>query len=106
MKKSPGSGWKPSAWASGVEGSTAPTATTPITSAPALQTEFLDTIAAIERPLAEAIAARTDSNRDTGLGPEVLAMSSELLVQTRQPPPSCVRPIAAAPGRWPVEGVR
>ena len=44
-----------------------------ITSAPALQTEFLDTIAAIERPLAEAIAARTDTNRDTGLGPEVLA---------------------------------
>jgi MftR C-terminal domain len=73
MKKSPGSAWKPSAWASGMEGSTAPTATTPITSAPALQTEFLDTIAAIERPLAEAIAARTDSNRDTGLGPEVLA---------------------------------
>ena len=71
MKKSPGSAGKPSAWASGVEGSTAPTATTPITSAPALQTEFLDTIAAIERPLAEAIAARTDSNRDTGLGPEV-----------------------------------
>lgn len=30
-----------------------------ITSAPALQAEFLDTIAAMERPLAEAIAART-----------------------------------------------
>ena len=44
-----------------------------ITSAPALQTEFLDTIAAIERPLAEAIAARTDTDRQAGLGPEVLA---------------------------------
>src|SRR6185437_7850440 len=44
-----------------------------ITSAPALQTEFLDTIAAIERPLAEAIAARTDNERQAGLGPEVLA---------------------------------
>ena len=44
-----------------------------ITSAPALQAEFLDTIAAIERPLAEAIAARTDTDRPTGLGPEVLA---------------------------------
>jgi AcrR family transcriptional regulator len=183
-----------------------------ITSAPALQT-----IAAIERPLAEAIAARTVTDRDTGLGPEVLAaavsaaarvaaqrwlqpepdtrfsvmlhdaltldrpcparsrpltsgleagsascgsgphrrcriprtrlatpaghsatlrrprrghdftpagrgtarersaarggsrgpsMSSELLVQTRQPPHFCVRPTTAAPGRWPVEGVR
>jgi AcrR family transcriptional regulator len=44
-----------------------------ITSAPALQAEFLDTIAAIERPLAEAIAARTDNERQAGLGPEVLA---------------------------------
>jgi AcrR family transcriptional regulator len=44
-----------------------------ITSAPALQAEFLDTIAAIERPLAEAIAARTDTDRYPGLGPEVLA---------------------------------
>ena len=43
-----------------------------ITSAPALQTEFLDTIAAIERPLAEAIAARTADGQG-GLGPEVLA---------------------------------
>ena len=43
-----------------------------ITSAPALQTEFLDTIAAIERPLAEAIAARTPDGQG-GLGPEVLA---------------------------------
>jgi AcrR family transcriptional regulator len=59
-----------------------------ITSAPALQAEFLDTIAAIERPLAEAIAARTgtdagpadgdseaggDSGTRCALGPEVLA---------------------------------
>jgi len=56
-----------------------------ITSAPALQAEFLDTIAAIEHPLAEAIAARTgasasaDDNGDGGvvgrgeLGAEVLA---------------------------------
>ena len=44
-----------------------------ITSAPALQAEFLDSIAAIERPLAEAIAARTDNERQAGLGPEVLA---------------------------------
>src|SRR5436190_6873252 len=44
-----------------------------ITSAPALQAEFLDTIAAIEQPLAEAITARTDPNHHTGLGPEVLA---------------------------------
>jgi AcrR family transcriptional regulator len=54
-----------------------------ITSAPALQAEFLDTIAAIERPLAEAIAARTgtdagpadagDSGARCELGPEVLA---------------------------------
>jgi hypothetical protein len=43
-----------------------------ITSAPALQTEFLDTIAAIERPLAEAIAARAPDGPG-GLGPEVLA---------------------------------
>ena len=43
-----------------------------ITSAPALQTEFLDTIAAIERPLAEAIAARAPDGQG-GLGPEVLA---------------------------------
>ena len=33
-----------------------------ITSAPALQAEFLDTIAAIEHPLAEAIAARTGTS--------------------------------------------
>ena len=44
-----------------------------ITSAPALQAEFLDTIAAIEQPLAGAIAARTDTDHHTGLGPEVLA---------------------------------
>ena len=44
-----------------------------ITSAPALQAEFLDTIAAIERPLAEAIAARTDTHGHRSLGPEVLA---------------------------------
>jgi AcrR family transcriptional regulator len=44
-----------------------------ITSAPALQAEFLDTIAAIERPLAEAIAARTGADDQGGLGPEVLA---------------------------------
>jgi AcrR family transcriptional regulator len=44
-----------------------------ITSAPALQAEFLDTIAAIERPLAEAIAARTNTDRHAELGPEVLA---------------------------------
>jgi hypothetical protein len=42
-----------------------------ITSAPALQAEFLDTIAAIEQPLAEAIATRTDGQGE--LGPEVLA---------------------------------
>ena len=40
-----------------------------ITSAPALQAEFLDTIAAIERPLAEAIAARTDPDGRGALGP-------------------------------------
>ena len=44
-----------------------------ITSAPALQAEFLDTIAAIDRPLAEAIAARTDADGPGELGPEVLA---------------------------------
>jgi AcrR family transcriptional regulator len=44
-----------------------------ITSAPALEAEFLDTIAAIERPLAEAIAARTGADDQDGLGPEVLA---------------------------------
>ena len=44
-----------------------------ITSAPALQAEFLATIAAIERPLAEAIAARTGADDQDGLGPEVLA---------------------------------
>ena len=43
-----------------------------ITSAPALQAEFLDTIAAIERPLAEAIAARTGGGQGR-LGPQVLA---------------------------------
>jgi AcrR family transcriptional regulator len=37
-----------------------------ITSAPALQAEFLDTIAAIEGPLAEAIAARTGTGTGTG----------------------------------------
>ena len=44
-----------------------------ITSAPALQAEFLDTIAAIEHPLAEAIAARTGAHGQGELGPEVLA---------------------------------
>jgi AcrR family transcriptional regulator len=48
-----------------------------ITSAPALRAEFLDTIAAIERPLAEAIAARTATDAGSGgqgdLGPDVLA---------------------------------
>ena len=44
-----------------------------ITSAPALQAEFLDTIAAIERPLADAIAARTGTDGHGELGPEVLA---------------------------------
>jgi AcrR family transcriptional regulator len=44
-----------------------------ITSAPALQAEFLDTIAAIERPLAEAIAARAGADGQGQLGPEVLA---------------------------------
>jgi AcrR family transcriptional regulator len=44
-----------------------------ITSAPALRAEFLDTIAAIERPLAEAIAARTRADGQGELGPEVLA---------------------------------
>ena len=39
-----------------------------ITSAPALQAEFLDTIAAIERPLAEAIAARTGADRSGRAG--------------------------------------
>jgi AcrR family transcriptional regulator len=41
-----------------------------ITSAPALQAEFLDTVAAIERPLAEAIAARTGAGAgaETGTG--------------------------------------
>ena len=47
-----------------------------ITSAPALQAEFLDTIAAIERPLAEAIAARTGADGQAELGPEVLAAVS------------------------------
>ena len=44
-----------------------------ITSAPALQAEFLDTIAAIEHPLAEAIAARTRTDRHGELGPEAAA---------------------------------
>jgi len=44
-----------------------------ITSAPALQAEFLDTIAAIERPLAQAIAARTGAADQGDLRPEVLA---------------------------------
>jgi AcrR family transcriptional regulator len=44
-----------------------------ITSAPALRAEFLDTIAAIERPLAEAIAARTGAGDQGELRTEVLA---------------------------------
>ena len=44
-----------------------------ITSAPALQAEFLDTIAAIEHPLTEAIAARTGAHHQGELGPQVLA---------------------------------
>jgi AcrR family transcriptional regulator len=44
-----------------------------ITSAPALQAEFLDTIAAIERPLADAIAARTGADGQGELRHEVLA---------------------------------
>src|SRR4029079_15839123 len=44
-----------------------------ITSAPALQAEFLGTIAAIEHPLADAIAARTGADGHGGVGPEVLA---------------------------------
>jgi AcrR family transcriptional regulator len=39
-----------------------------ITSAPALQAEFLDTIAAIERPLAEAISACTGTDGQSELG--------------------------------------
>jgi hypothetical protein len=39
----------------------------------AVVAEFLDTIAAIERPLAEAIAARTDAESQGEIGPEVLA---------------------------------
>ncbi len=38
--------------------------------------EFLDTIAATERPLAEAIAARSGTDGQGGLGPEVLAAVS------------------------------
>jgi AcrR family transcriptional regulator len=53
------------------DGEPDPDALALITSAPALQAEFLDTIAAIERPLAEAIAARTGA--DGELGPEVRA---------------------------------
>ena len=49
-----------------------------ITSAPALQAEFLDTIAAMERPLAEAIAARTGPDGQGALGPEVLAAARGL----------------------------
>jgi hypothetical protein len=44
-----------------------------ITSAPALRAEFLDTIAAIERPLADAIAARTGAADQSELRPDVLA---------------------------------
>jgi len=44
-----------------------------INSAPALQAEFLDTIAAIERPLADAIATRTGADGQGELRPEVLA---------------------------------
>ena len=44
-----------------------------ITSAPALRAEFLDTIAAIERPLADAIAARTGAADQGELRPDVLA---------------------------------
>jgi AcrR family transcriptional regulator len=44
-----------------------------IISAPALRGEFLKTIAAIERPLAEAIAERTGTDPDRDLFPKVLA---------------------------------
>jgi AcrR family transcriptional regulator len=44
-----------------------------IASAPALRTAFLDSIVAIERPLAEAITARMGSTDDSGAGPDVLA---------------------------------
>jgi AcrR family transcriptional regulator len=44
-----------------------------ITSAPALRAEFLDTIAAIERPLADAIAARTGTGNQGELRTDVLA---------------------------------
>jgi hypothetical protein len=40
-----------------------------ITSARALQAEFLDTIAAIECPLAEAIAAGTGADSQRSIGP-------------------------------------
>lgn len=55
------------------DGEPDPDALALITSAPALQAEFLDTIAAIERPLAEAIAARAGTDGQGELGPEVLA---------------------------------
>jgi AcrR family transcriptional regulator len=44
-----------------------------IASAPALRGEFLKTLAAIERPLAEAIAARTDADYEQDIFPRVLA---------------------------------
>jgi AcrR family transcriptional regulator len=55
------------------DGEPDPDALALITSAPALQAEFLDTIAAIERPLAEAIAARTGPDGQGELRTEVLA---------------------------------
>jgi AcrR family transcriptional regulator len=44
-----------------------------ITSSPALRGEFIKRMAAIERPLAEAIAARTGTDPDRDLFPRVLA---------------------------------
>jgi len=44
-----------------------------ITSAPALRSEFLSTIAAIEHPLAQAIGARMGGEGNDDLGPAVLA---------------------------------
>jgi AcrR family transcriptional regulator len=44
-----------------------------ITSSPALRGEFIKSMAAIERPLAEAIAARTGTDPDRDLFPWVLA---------------------------------
>jgi AcrR family transcriptional regulator len=66
-----------------------------ITSSPTLRGEFLKSVAAIERPLAEAIAERTGTDPDRDLFPRVLAAATSSA--TRAATEYWLRPQTTAP---------